>query len=1008
MVVFNELEMEGFKRYDSHKTYKFNEGLIGIFGKNESGKSTMGDAISVALFGLSSTTYKKADIVTWGKSNAKIRLDFETDIKYRVERNIGRTNRAILKKYNNNRWEVISKTIKNVDSQIKDILGLDFKSFKNSIFIAQNDLNSLSSLSKNERQTIINKLSRYDELSKAEGVLKDDLKVKRRDLEMLGKDLEHLQEEVDNIRGKYNDLLSLREEYDIKDELLKDHKKHLDKIKDDIKISKELKKIKDLSEKVDDLKKQIEDKEKEIARIELKELDVKSSNKNIEQLKHVNKELKKRIDKIEDIVSQIQQNQIDKEKTDTDIEFFKKRISDLNASIEKKDEDIGRILGKEKKKKELEGKLDEFSHITPQLKTKVDDINNTMSKIFTNNRDLKRLQDEKSEIGIIKDEKELKKNHASYKEFLNLDKDSKTIAGEIDSLENKIKETKESLGDLIEEKGDLSEVESNYESAKSQANIYIVSGVVASLLGIILGLTFNIYLIFLLFIGLVPLYKGYKDKNHYQGKLNHIKEKREIFGQLKQLEIQKDEKNTRLNSLKQEMKKFDNRDLKSLKKDYEHYDDLENVIKKLDQINSDISDTKDKIKRLKEDLNKSFTTLPVHYQEKLSIDDDNLGNENLKLYQNEDKNKGVCESTIKQLSEEISRKDKLIQEKQEHENKKIDLESQKSEKENSKKEIFKQKESINKQLREEFDGLPIYYKDKVSFDDENMYKEILKIYQNEDKQKGKIEASIKEIMSEIKRKPEIFEKKEKLESDKDKLEIKILDLKNKLKDLTDKKNLEYDALKHESLRREEKKLSDTIGVCVSKLGTINGRIKSLEKDTEGLKDKSEKLDNLKEENEKLQFEYDVADIAKNEISNTAKMLREQVMERTRKHVYYLLPKITNNKYRDVKITEDFKIKVYSPEKNEFESINSLSGGAMDQVLFSLRLAFTNSILGGTSRSKGFALFLDEFLGSFDQSRRDETLKMLKELKDHFRQIFLISHIDGMEGNVDQVIKTPEI
>ena len=74
MVVFNELEMEGFKRYDSPKKYTFNEGLIGIFGKNESGKSTIGDAISVALFGLSSTTYKKADIVTWGNQMPKLGL----------------------------------------------------------------------------------------------------------------------------------------------------------------------------------------------------------------------------------------------------------------------------------------------------------------------------------------------------------------------------------------------------------------------------------------------------------------------------------------------------------------------------------------------------------------------------------------------------------------------------------------------------------------------------------------------------------------------------------------------------------------------------------------------------------------------------------------------------------------------------------------------------------------------------------------------------------------------
>jgi exonuclease SbcC len=287
-----------------------------------------------------------------------------------------------------------------------------------------------------------------------------------------------------------------------------------------------------------------------------------------------------------------------------------------------------------------------------------------------------------------------------------------------------------------------------------------------------------------------------------------------------------------------------------------------------------------------------------------------------------------------------------------------------------------------------------------------MDKEVLKLYQRDDKLKSNYKTNINSLDKEIERKPSIQQELNNLEQEKQGLQNKYSQEKTALKELTTQE-FEYNPAEHQILEEKEKDINKEINQCMRRIGDIEGEIRTLKNDTKDLNEKQDKLNVLNEKIIKLNYNMDVTEIAKNEISNTAKMLREQVMERTRKYVHNFLPKITYNKYRDVKITEDFKIKVYSPEKNDFESITALSGGARDQVLFSLRLAFTNAILGGRSSSKGFSLFLDEFLGSFDQNRRDETLKMLKDLKEDFRQIFLISHIEGMEGNVDQIIKTPE-
>jgi len=1159
MVVFNELEMEGFKRYDSHKTYKFNEGLIGIFGKNESGKSTMGDAISVALFGLSSTTYKKADIVTWGKSNAKIRLDFETDIPYRVERTLGNKSRAVLKKNNNGRWEIITNTIKSVDTQIQDILGLDYKSFKNSIFIGQNELNSLSSLNKNERQTIINRLSRYDELSKAEDIIKNDLKEKRINLQIFEKDFEGLDKVVKEKKEKNKHLKGLKEDYSIKNRLLEEKNDNLEKTSHRIKIFGELKKINEFNEKINGIENQIaekvgeisriEDKEsdkqgyleklkklehlnkeleenveeikrivkevgeletlqnevnklksliteknKEISRIEDKEEDKREYLEKLKKLEHLNKELEENVENIEIALSEIKQNNIDKDKALNEIRGFEKNLKGIETSIKDKNTDIQRIEKKEGQIKKLEDQLNKFDHHTLQLKNLIEKISNTLSDLTPLNREIDRITREKSEIGHLKDEKELKTNYDAFKEITGLEEKKNTIVDSVKSLDDDISLKKEQLGNLSDEKGDLGDIEKNYESGKSKATIFIVSGIFISLLGVVLGFLINLFLIALIFIGLIPLYKGYNDRNVFQTKLDDIKEKREFFGQLKQLEIQKKAKEDEHNSYLKILDKYKKLDRKTLEKDYKTYKNLENQIKTLKKLEDDKIDVENRIGKYKEDLsnfyeklpdhykqdvpitdlkldknlstiyqeedkqknrlktsiielnkeiprkseiiegkdkletqkqenetlinkkqdiieeilkseeeldlrlNDLFERLPTHYKEKVSIDDENIDKKISNIYQSEDREKNNFVTAIEGLDKEITRKDDVIKDK-------TDLETQKIEVENK---IKDETQRLANELEDNYNRLPTHYRQEVSIDDENIDKKISKTYQIEDKEKSKFETSINELDKEITRKPQIIKDKNALETEKEGFKNNIRELKTGLMELTDEEDLEYDPHEHQQLEIQEKNLDNKIKQCERDLGKLQGGIKTLEKDTSDLDEKIGELNRLIEKMDEFNFEFDVMDIAKNEIANTAKMLREQVMERTRKHVYFLLPRITTNKYRDVKITEDFKIKVYSPEKNEFESMNSLSGGAKDQVLFALRLAFTNAIVGGRSRSKGFALFLDEFLGSFDQSRRDETLVMLRDLKDDFRQIFLITHIDGMEGNVDQVIRTPEI
>ena len=1160
MVIFRELEMEGFKKYDNRKIYKFNEGLIGVFGKNESGKSTIGDAISIALFGLRpNTPYKKNEIVTWGKDKSNLRLDFETDILYRVERGLGNKTRATLKKQVNGSWSIIANTIKTVDNQIQDILGLDFKSFKNSIFIAQNDLNSLSSLSKMERQKIINRLSRYDELSQAEIILKDKLKVLNTELNILERDYEHLKGIVNDKIGKYDKLQELLENYTNKNQLLENKKTTLNEIRFRLKIFIELKKINDTLSKIKDQKRIIDEKVNEINRIEAKESEKQYLTSELDKLSYVNSDLKDDIDELRDTVFQIRENnnlqkdvkeyqslitektneitrieekesekkhiQVELEKLDhithdlenritniglingqlknlreveservrENIETLTKKIDDIKLLINEKNNEILRIEEKESEKTLLNNELGKLEHLTPELKFNIEEFNNLNLEVKSVKNELNRLDKEKNEkINLLTNEKELKSNHDTYKNVLKLQANSDSIKQDIEFLDENIDEKKSELGNLQEETSNLSEIESKYEKGKSRSNTLIGVGVVILVLGVILGFTINIFLIIISLIGLAPLYKGYNDRNIFNNKLSIIKGKREVFGQLKQLETQYNNKINIYHKNENELDKYKNYDIEALKNDSKSYEGLEKEKITLKKLEDQEKITRNRLEIIHEKLKNQYESFPLHYKELVNLNDTSIDKELSKIYQEEDKKRSNYNATILELNKEINRKPIIQNEKEKLELEKKDLQKQYHNKLDLENQITKRIETLYLNLKEEYNDLPSHYQDSVNFNDPSMDKEVLRLYQTEDKRKSNYNTTLESLNNEIKRKTMIQEELNNLEEEKTKLERQIstenlrlnnnlknkynelpshyqdsvcfddlnmdeevlrlyqnedklksnynttiksldkeierkpsiqLELKNlekekqemqnqysqektALKELTEQE-FEYNPVEHQILEEKEKNLNQEINQCMRRIGDIEGEIRTLKFDTKDLNEKQDKLNVLNDKIIKLNYNMDVTEIAKNEISNTAKMLREQVMERTRKYVHFILPKITNNKYRDVKITEDFKIKVYSPEKNDFESITALSGGARDQVLFTLRLAFTNAILGGKSRSKGFSLFLDEFLGSFDQNRRDETLKMLKDLKEDFRQIFLISHIEGMEGNVDQIIRTPE-
>ncbi|MBI4576539.1 MAG: AAA family ATPase [Planctomycetes bacterium] len=138
---FEDLDLRGLPR----------EGRIAILGPNESGKSTLGEAISFALFGRT-RQWDAAEgarsgagpdrVIHWDKDRCEVTLDFEVPDRgeYRVYRELDRrgTNYATLQRVETG--ETVANGNAQVAAAMEEIAGIGYDEFRHSFYLAQDDI----------------------------------------------------------------------------------------------------------------------------------------------------------------------------------------------------------------------------------------------------------------------------------------------------------------------------------------------------------------------------------------------------------------------------------------------------------------------------------------------------------------------------------------------------------------------------------------------------------------------------------------------------------------------------------------------------------------------------------------------------------------------------------------------------------------------------------------------------------------------------------------------------
>jgi len=204
----------------------------------------------------------------------------------------------------------------------------------------------------------------------------------------------------------------------------------------------------------------------------------------------------------------------------------------------------------------------------------------------------------------------------------------------------------------------------------------------------------------------------------------------------------------------------------------------------------------------------------------------------------------------------------------------------------------------------------------------------------------------------------------------------------------------YSADDHQKLKEEVLKLSEVQAEKNRELGKTEGEIRKLSNDLNQQKQIRKSLDNL--------------ELRADDIKTMKQLFKGSgfVNYVSSVHLHNLCLAANDRFYKLVRqkmsleITQDnnFQVRDFL-NGGKVRSVKTLSGGQTFQAALSLALSLSDSIQQFTDSSQNF-FFLDEGFGSLDKESLDVVFETLKSLRKENRIVGVISHVEEMQQEID--------
>lgn len=198
-MIINSLRARNILKYASLELEDVpKEGIIAISGENESGKSSIGEAICFALFGrtFSQDEAHLNKVLRWGENRCSVILEFTVDgTRYQLGRFLDRDgNHGARLALADDPDETLARGAPAVADRLFEILGYDFDQFVESFYLAQREITT-----PHPHSVAVKTMAGLAPLEK----VTDDF---RREIVQFGEMLEEIQAEVEALRQEQEEL----------------------------------------------------------------------------------------------------------------------------------------------------------------------------------------------------------------------------------------------------------------------------------------------------------------------------------------------------------------------------------------------------------------------------------------------------------------------------------------------------------------------------------------------------------------------------------------------------------------------------------------------------------------------------------------------------------------------------------------------------------------------------------------------------------------------------------
>ena len=963
-----------------------NEPIFLITGKTGSGKSTLFDAITYALYNKTTGGKDIASLRTktaLDKDKTQVNFDFElSGKKYRIERILaylkaGNKNltsgKVALMQYNDEKLEVIASKEQEVKEKVEELIGLDDKQFCQIIILPQGKFKEfLLSKSSEKKETLRSLFNTY----------------------FYQKFVEQLQEQAKKIdsshKQKEKELITRFEQFDIEEELTK-----FEYLKDE-NFEEILGIINSQEETVKNEKKELLKLERSFSKEKEKFIELSKLNDKFTQLKNNKLELEE-LSKKEDYYSRLK----------LEVEKLKELQKSKDKIIE-----YASLLTKKMKLKKLEEAL-----LNEEDKYKLD--------LDTNKKLALELNAQKTDI------EELRKETIDYKFFYN-------NFNELILAKNNIEIYSKTLEELTLKKETYKELDSSLKVAKES---YLEDIEEKNILDGSIGK---------LKLEVLKKEQDVEKIEEYNNKLSEVNDKSVKLTidkkQLEELELEKkklEQEVELLNKNKEQeilndflLKLHEGDDCPLCKQKIEHLPDIpdlavvdESIEKSLQKVNKDIIQLETLIKKNEEEIGKISTllknlgdTINFKAKEELLQLEDELKAENIKLTDiskvirtSEDKIKGLNRE-IEELSELFKNEDDIKQKHLEAKNKieqfeknvKVELD-----------EFAGYYEKIQSQV-EEFDNTYnvlqntsnelLVRKTKLETEQKNNKTNLLEVSKRiENIVDSFTNSKLNKYYVTLEMAEENIEKLNNLEDYESQIN-KFEDTKKIIVNSIEKLEEELKELNQPDLEEEKQKLQDIesqVNDFIEKVAILNTRLENNKKLYKKIHSEYiELLESSKEIREIVAF----SDVVSGKTENR-KSLETYVQG------YYLdlilvagtkrLLQMTNDRYRFIRRDEKSKggglqgleIEIHDIYLNSTRIISSLSGGELFLASLALALGLAEVIQNESGGISLETIFIDEGFGSLDAETLDIALTTLIDLQSYGRNIGIISHVSELKERI---------